>query len=66
MSTVKEIESALSKLTFEEMEQVREWLDDLIEDQMEVRPEFKARIEQARQDIANGIISRVRRPGNPA
>ena len=40
MSTVQEIESALSRLSPDEMRQVREWLDQQLEDQLELTPEF--------------------------
>ncbi len=62
MSTVNEIESALSKLSLKDLQAVREWLDDFIEDQMEVSDEFKAKIEQAQAEVANGVYSRVRQP----
>lgn len=62
MSTVKEIETALTKLRLEEMEAVRDWLDELIEDQLEVSDEFKAKIQRAKREIAAGVYSRVRQP----
>lgn len=62
MSTVKEIETALTKLRLEEMEAVRDWLDELIEDQLEVSGEFKAKIQRAKREIAAGVYSRVRQP----
>lgn len=62
MSTVKEIEAALTKLRLEEMEAVRDWLDELIEDQLEVSDEFKAKIRRAKREIAAGVYSRVRQP----
>ena len=62
MSTVKEIEGAIAKLPLEEMEAVRDWLDELIEDQLEVSDEFKAKIKRARKEIASGVYSRVRKP----
>ena len=62
MSTVKEIETALTKLPLEEMEAVRDWLDEFIEDQLEVSDEFKAKIQRAKQEIAAGVYSRVRQP----
>ena len=61
MSTVKEIESALAKLSVEEMEAVRDMLEDMIEDQLVVSDEFKAKIERAEKEIASGIYSRVRK-----
>ena len=62
MSSVKEIESALAKLSLEEKQTVRDWLDDLIEDQLEVSDKFKAKIQRAKQEIADGVYSRVRKP----
>ncbi|MBE7500181.1 MAG: hypothetical protein HS113_07705 [Verrucomicrobiales bacterium] len=62
MSTVKEIETALTKLRLEEMEAVRDRLDELIEDQLEVSEEFKAKIQRAKREIAAGVHSRVRQP----
>ena len=61
MSTVKQIESALERLPLEELQSVRDWLDDFIEDQLEVSDEFKAKIQQAKQEIADGVYSRVRK-----
>lgn len=62
MSTVNEIESAITELSLEEKQAVRDWLDDLIEDQLEVSDEFKAKIQRAKQEIADGVYSRVRKP----
>ena len=62
MSTVKQIESALEQLPVEELQEVRDWLDDFIEDQLELSDEFKAKILRASQEIADGVYSRVVRP----
>jgi len=62
MSSVKEIESALAKLTLDEKQTIRDWLDDLIEDQLEVNSEFKTKVQRAKQEIADGVYSRVRKP----
>jgi hypothetical protein len=62
MSSVKEIESALAKLTLEEKQAVRDWLEDLIEGQLEVSDEYKAKVQRAKQEIADGVYSRVRKP----
>ncbi len=62
MSTVKEIESALNGLSLEEKQAVRDWLDDLIEDQLEVSDEFKAKIQRAKREIADGQHSRAPNP----
>ena len=55
MSTVQEIESAITTLTLEEKEAIRDWLDEAIEQQLEVSDEFKAKIQRARQEIAAGV-----------
>lgn len=57
MSSVQEIETALSRLPLEDLQAVRDWLDDLIEDQLEVRDEFKAKIQRAKQEIADGVLT---------
>jgi hypothetical protein len=62
VSTVKEIESALAKLSLEDMQAVRDWLEDIIEEQLEVSDEFKAKIRRAQKEIAEGVYSRVRKP----
>ena len=46
MSTVAAIETAIAKLTRNEAEELREWLEQWIEDQQEMTPEFLASIER--------------------
>jgi hypothetical protein len=60
MSSVKEIESALTQLPLDELQSVRDWLEDFIEEQMDVCDEFKAKIERANQELAQGVHSRTR------
>jgi len=60
MSTLQEIESAISRLSPDEMRQVREWLDQQIEDQWEMTPEFQAQIERSEQQMAAGVRPRTR------
>ncbi|HEY3854988.1 MAG TPA: hypothetical protein VGO67_11385 [Verrucomicrobiae bacterium] len=62
MSSVKEIESALARLSLDDLQAVRAWLDDFVEEQLEVSDEFKLKIERARQEIASGVHSRARKP----
>jgi hypothetical protein len=50
MSTVKEIETAIQKLTIQEKEAIRDWLDEVIEDQLEVSDQFKDKIARAKQE----------------
>jgi hypothetical protein len=61
MSSVLEIESAIARLSIGEAEQVREWLEQWLEDQKEMTPEFLASIERGKADVAAGR-SRVERP----
>lgn len=62
MSSVHEIESALTKLPLEDLQAVRDWLDDFIEDQLEISDVFKTKILRAKREIAEGVYSRVREP----
>ena len=62
MSKVEQMEAELRKLSQSELQQIREWLDDLIEDELEFTPEFEASVRQAESDVAAGKHARVRRP----
>lgn len=44
MSKVEQVERELRKLSTAELRQVRDWLDEFVEDQMEFTPEFEAAI----------------------
>jgi predicted outer membrane protein len=54
MSSVQEIEAALPRLSRAEIEQVRAWIDDFLEDQLELTDEVKAKLDQSRLEIAEG------------
>lgn len=54
MSTVKEIEAAIPKLSRAEVEQIRDWIEDYLDDQMELTDEVKAKLDQSRREIAAG------------
>ena len=56
------MESELRKLSQAELRQIREWLDDVIEDNLEFTPEFENLIQQAERDMAQGKSARVREP----
>ena len=56
------MEAELRKLSQAELRQIREWLDDLIEDELEFTPEFERSILQAERDLAAGKSVRVREP----
>ena len=54
MSTVADIETAITRLSLTETEEIREWLEQWIEDQREMTPEFLASIERGKPDLAEG------------
>jgi hypothetical protein len=62
VSKVEQMESELRKLSQAELRQIREWLDDIIEDELEFTPEFEHSIQQAERDMAAGKAARVREP----
>jgi ribosome biogenesis protein Nip4 len=62
MSKVEQMETELRKLSQAELRQIREWLDDVIEDDLEFTPEFEESIQRGQRDLAEGRIARVRRP----
>ena len=60
MSAVQRIEAELQKLSHEEMLEVRDWLEDFIEDQLQFTDEFEAKIRQSEADMAANKPSRTR------
>lgn len=54
MSSVQEIEAVIPKLSRAEIEEVRAWIDDFLEDQLELTDEVKAKLDQSRREIAEG------------
>lgn len=54
MSTVLEIEDAIQRLPRSDQEALREWLENLLEDQLVLRDEFKSEIEAGQRDLAEG------------
>lgn len=60
MSTVGEIENALSRLSREEMQQVHDWLENFLEDQLVMKEEFVAKIEHSEAEMNSGQQPRVR------
>jgi hypothetical protein len=51
MSSVQEIEAVLPKLSRAEVEEVRAWIDDFLEDQFELTDEVKAKLDQSRREM---------------
>lgn len=62
MSTVQTLESELIKLPPAELRQIRDWLNDLLEDQFAFTDEFEADIQQSEREMAAGEHSRTRQP----
>ncbi len=54
MSTVREIQAAIPRLSREEIEQIRQWIDDYIEDSLELTDEVKQKLDQSRNEIVSG------------
>jgi hypothetical protein len=54
MSPVQEIEAAIPRLSRAEIEAVRAWIDDFLEDQLELTDEVKAKLDESRREIAAG------------
>lgn len=62
MSKVAQVEAELEKLSQAELRQVRDWLDDLIEDDLEFAPEFESAIQKSEREMAKGLRPRTRQP----
>ena len=60
MSTIAEIEAAITQLSRPQAEEVREWLEQWLEDQQEMTPEFLASIERGKADLAAGRVREER------
>jgi len=54
MSTVEEIEAAIPKLSRAEIEELRVWIDDFLEDQLELKDEVIQKMDQSRAEIKAG------------
>ena len=53
MSTA-EIRAAITRLPVKDAEQLRDWLEQWLEDQMAMTPDFEASIERGKADLAAG------------
>jgi hypothetical protein len=54
MSTVQEIEAVIPRLTRGEVEELRAWIEDYLEDQLELTDDVKAKLDQSRREITGG------------
>ena len=52
MKTLEQVEADVRMLPAEKQEELRDWLENLLEDQLELTDEFKAKIERGEQDLS--------------
>ncbi|HEY3762043.1 MAG TPA: hypothetical protein VGN23_09880 [Verrucomicrobiae bacterium] len=62
MSKVAQIEAELETLSQAELREIRDLLDDLIEDEFKFTDEFESSIQKSEQEITKGTRPRVRQP----
>jgi predicted transcriptional regulator len=58
---LEKVEEQVKKMSAAEQEALRDWLEHLLEDRLELKDDFKAEIEAGMKDIAEGRY-RVHRP----
>jgi hypothetical protein len=56
VSTVKEIQAVIPKLSREEIGEIRKWIDDYLEDQLELTDDVKTKLDQSRREIAAAAL----------
>ena len=54
MSTVAEIQNAISLLSPAELVELRHWFEEYLEDHLELTDEVKAQLDESRHEIAAG------------
>ncbi len=54
MPTLEQIEEQVKKLTKADQEALREWLENMLEDEVELTDDFKASIERGEKDLREG------------
>jgi hypothetical protein len=61
VSTIREIEEVIPRLPRAEVEALRDWIDDFLEESLELSDEVKIKLEQSKKEIASGNFT-TRRP----
>ena len=61
MPTLEQVEAQVRELTKADQATLLDWLANMLEDDLELTDEFKAKIERGEQDIREGHV-RVRKP----
>jgi predicted transcriptional regulator len=59
--SLEQVEEAVLKLSAREQEELRDWLENLLEDRLEMTDAFKDEIAAGKAEIATGRV-RIRRP----
>jgi CRISPR/Cas system CSM-associated protein Csm4 (group 5 of RAMP superfamily) len=52
MSQLEQVEEQVKQLSFVDQQALRDWLDDILEEELELTDEFKAKIERSKRDTA--------------
>lgn len=58
--SIREIESAIEELSPQDLVVFRAWFEDYCEDNLELTDDVKAKLEQAREDVAAGRYRTLR------
>jgi hypothetical protein len=61
VSKLEQIEGELGNLSRTELEQLRDQLDEMLEDQLEFTPDFETAIQESECERAKGLRPRVRK-----
>ncbi len=61
MSMLEQVEDQVKRLSAADQEALRDWLDHLLEDRLELKDEFKSEIEAGMKNLAEGQY-RIHRP----
>ena len=56
MPTLEKIENEVKQLPKADQEALRDWLENMLEDELEFTDEFKAKIERGERDIREGRV----------
>ena len=62
MAPCRPIESAIRRLSADEMRAVRDWLENLLDDQLALTPGFESKIARSEREMAAGLKPRTRQP----
>ena len=64
MRSVEQMEADMAKLSHEELREIRSWLDDFLEDELEFTDEFEAAIRGSEAEMSSAVRPRTRTPGS--